>query len=242
LRRCGSRRERQLFGSVSGSAKTMPKSADPAWEEHTSETSKVVEKAGIDTTVKGWVCNHCDETVWNRNLQRLLCHLSGDAERCVGERITPCTKVEQDVRDEMAARLDAKAAVKAGNTKRKSELNELADEADGERATLVQSRMVRGKPAEVIEVNGALSDMFDGLGIAHNKVDHPLLHRFVQKVRIAPPDWKLPCRVTLGGSLLDQQYRGGAGILDARRGMRLETSTPPFSLSTRPEARASEPY
>jgi len=102
--------------------------------------------------------------------------------------------------------------------------------------------MVRGKPAEVIEVNGSLSDMFDGLGVAHNKVDHPLFRRFVQKVRTAPPDWELPCAVTLGGSMLDQQHHGSAGILDARRGMRLETSTPRISLSTRAEARASEPY
>ena len=77
----------------------MPKAADPAWEEHTSETSKVVEKAGIDTTVKGWVCNHCGVKIWNRDLQRLLCHLSGDADRCKGERITACAKVEQDVRE-----------------------------------------------------------------------------------------------------------------------------------------------
>ena len=68
-------------------------------------------------------------------------------------------------------------------------------------------QLLKHKTVEHCEVDGALSDMFDGLGIANNKVDHPLFRRAIEKVRNAPPDWKLPCSITLGGTILEAQYQ-----------------------------------
>ena len=101
-----------------------------------------------------------------------------------------------------------KAINKTAKRGREKESRDVEEAGDKERAALVQSRMKsKFKPVDTCEVNGALSDFFDGLGIAHNKVDHPLFKRFVQKLKNAPADYKLPSRPTLSGSILDQQHQ-----------------------------------
>jgi len=66
---------------------------------------------------------------------------------------------------------------------------------------------IRGSTVEACEVVGAVSDFFDGLGIAHEKADHPLFKKMVHKIQHAPPGWKPPCAVTLRTSILDAQHK-----------------------------------
>ena len=66
---------------------------------------------------------------------------------------------------------------------------------------------IRGSTVEACEVVGAVSDFFDGLGIAHEKADHPLFKQLLKKVQHAPPDWKAPCAETLRSSILDVQHQ-----------------------------------
>lgn len=186
----------------------MPK-ADAAWDKHTTAAHKEVEKdSGITVKVNGWECNYCDGQFWNRNLDRLRRHLTGDQQQCKGCRITPCADAPEDVRKEMTATLAGRQALADSAAKRKATSEEIADEFGQNRAKQIQQKMVaKRKSVSSLEVDGALSDMFDGLGIAHNKVDHPLFRRAVQKLRNAEPDYKLPHRTSLGGSILEHQYQ-----------------------------------
>ena len=186
----------------------MPK-ADAAWDKHTTAAQKEVEKdSGITVKVNGWECKYCDGQFWNKNLDRLRRHLTGDQQQCKGCRITPCTDAPEDVRKEMTATLAGRQALADSAAKRKATSEEIADEFGKNRANQIQQRMVaKRKSVSDLEVDGALSDMFDGLGIAHNKIDHPLFRRGVQKLRNAHPDYKLPHRKSLGGSILEHQYQ-----------------------------------
>ena len=66
---------------------------------------------------------------------------------------------------------------------------------------------MRHKTAEACEVDGAVSDFWDGLGLGHSKIDHELAHRMFGKVKNAPRDWKPPCSTTLGTTILDAQHQ-----------------------------------
>ena len=187
----------------------MPK-ADAAWDKHTTAAHKEVEKdSGITVKVNGWECKYCDGQFWNKNLDRLRRHLTGDQQQCKGCSITPCPDAPEDVRKQMTATLAGRQALADGVAKRKATSEEIADEFGKNRANQIQQRMVaKRKSVSDLEVDGALSDMFDGLGIAHNKVDHHLFRRAVQKLRNAKPDYKLPHRTSLGGSILE--HRAGS--------------------------------
>ena len=74
--------------------------------------------------------------------------------------------------------------VKRGREKEPRDIDQADDK---ERAALVQSQMKsNSNSVETCEVNWALYDFCYGLGIARNKVDHPLFKRFVQVMRNAP--------------------------------------------------------
>jgi hypothetical protein len=79
------------------------------------------------------------------------------------------------------------------------------------------------------EMDGALSDLFDGLRIAHNKVDHPIFKTFFQKACNAPLDYHPPCRKTLGGRILDQQYQVN---LDERNNHLKHAGTRKFGMTS----------
>ena len=171
--------------------------------KNTTEMEETVQRAGVDVKRTGWKCNACDNVFWNRNKSRMIQHLTGDASRCSG--IEPCTKADAALRKLAVASLNLDEDKKDLTKKRSAEREGIADAEDADRAGLVQQKL-KHKTVAVCEVEGALSDMFDGIGFGHSVVDHILFHRFVQAARNAPPDWKLPCRVTLGGSILDAQY------------------------------------
>ena len=171
--------------------------------KNTTEMEETVQRAGVDVKRTGWKCNACDNVFWNRNKSRMIQHLTGDASRCSG--IEPCTKADAALRKLAVASLNLDEDKKDLTKKRSAEREGIADAEDAARAGLVQQKL-QHKTVAVCEVEGALSDMFDGIGFGHSVVDHILFHRFVQAARNAPPDWKLPCRVTLGGSILDAQY------------------------------------
>ena len=143
----------------------MPK-ADAAWDKHTTAAHKEVEKdSGITVKVNGWECNYCDGQFWNRNLDRLRRHLTGDQQQCKGCRITPCADAPEDVRKEMTATLAGRQALADSTAKRKATSEEIADEFGQNRAKQIQQKMVaKRKSVSSLEVDGALSDMFDGLG------------------------------------------------------------------------------
>ena len=147
----------------------MPRVENPAWEEHTAAVDKQEQKAGILVVVKGWKCNYCSKSFWNRQLDRLLGHLSCDKALC--SKIQPCSvaAVPEEVRDAIRSELAVKANVNASAAKRKAQSADVENAGDAERARLVQGRL-RHQTVEVCQVNAALSDFFDGLGIAHSKV------------------------------------------------------------------------
>ena len=186
----------------------MPPAADPMWGKHAKETTKEEAKAGIMVTVKGWKCNHCSKSFWNKDLKRLLAHLSGDASVCTTAEL--CSEATMPISEETKAGCKAKLAMKAAKKteKRAREAESASAQAadERERAENIQSRL-KNKTVEACEVDGALSDVFDGLGLAHNKVDHKIFKTFFQKAREAPPDYKLPSRNTLSGPIMDQQHQ-----------------------------------
>ena len=92
----------------------MPK-ADAAWDKHTTAAHKEVEKdSGITVKVNGWECKYCDGQFWNKNLDRLRRHLTGDQQQCKGCSITPCPDAPEDVRKEMTATLAGRQALADG--------------------------------------------------------------------------------------------------------------------------------
>jgi hypothetical protein len=185
--------------------------ADPAWAKHTVGLSKEEEKAGMMVTVKGWTCRYCSKNFWNKNLKRLLAHLCGDRDAGLSSGAAElCSEETLPISDETKAEYKAKLTVKdktaTAKRQRAAESSGAEAAADKERAAQVQSRM-KSKTVETCEVDGALSDFFDGLGIGHSKVGHPLTKRFAQALMNAPPDYKLPARSKLSGTLLDQQHQ-----------------------------------
>lgn len=179
-----------------------------AWAAHTAAVSKEEVKGSITVIKKGWTCNYCDTTYWNHDLKRLRVHLTGDQLQCRGCKIAPCTAAPEDVQADMTAMLASSHAQAGAVAKRKSTNEELADEAAQGRAQFIQRKIPNcRKTVDTIEVDGAILDMFDGLGIAHAKVEHPLFQRAIRSIRNAPSDYKLPGRTTLGGSILEQQYQ-----------------------------------
>ena len=66
---------------------------------------------------------------------------------------------------------------------------------------------MRRNTVDECEINCAISDFFDGTGIAHSKADSPLFKAMVKKIQNAPTDYKAPGYKTLGGNLLDAQCK-----------------------------------
>ena len=136
----------------------MPK-ADAAWGEHTTAAQKEVEKdGGITVKVLGWQCNYCNEKSWNKALDRLRRHLTGDEKLCRGCKIKPCTAAPEEVRKEMTATLADRQALADGVAKRKATSEEIADEFGQNRAKQIQQKMVaKRKSVSALEMDGALS-------------------------------------------------------------------------------------
>ena len=181
----------------------MVRTKDAIWDQ-TTPVTKSVTRAGMEVTQTGWRCNHCDKDFWANSKTRALMHLSGDALLCDG--VDVCKKVPEDVSAAAKAQLIVDATKKTLGGKRSAEDAAVAARSDVERAGQMQTRL-RGSTVETCEVNGALSDFFDGCGIAHEKVDHPLFKQLLKKVQHAPPDWKAPCAETLRSSILDVQHQ-----------------------------------
>ena len=194
--------------AASAPPRGMPRASDPAWAAHTKEVTKEETKAGIVVTIKGWTCTYCSKDFWNRNLFRLLAHLCGDRELCKeGELCSEATKpISATTKETCVAKLTLKSTKRTEKRAREEESHEAESVGDNERAEKVQSR-IKTKTVDACKVDGALSDLFDGLGIAHNKVNHPLFKRFFSAAMNAPPDYKLPSDRTLGGTIMDQQYQ-----------------------------------
>jgi hypothetical protein len=156
-----------------------PPRRTPRWAKHTQDVTNDDHKSGILVTIKGWKCLYCSRSFWNSNVKRLLAHLSGDRDACVAAML--CSEEKNPIAE--ATKAECKATLtmkgKTANAKRARADESLGAEAtdDRERACLVQSR-VKSKMVEACEVDGALSDLFDGLGMAHAKLDHPLFKRF----------------------------------------------------------------
>ena len=150
----------------------MPRTQDPAWAAYTTAVEKSENRNGIPVTLQGWKCIFCGSAFWNRDLKRVLFHVSCDAALC--SKITPCSiqKVPEAVRTAARAQLVANATTKERGEKRKAQSAGAADEADHGRA--VQTRL-RGKTVEKTECDNAVSDFFDGCGIPHAKVFYVLL-------------------------------------------------------------------
>ena len=142
---------------------------------------------------------------WNTNLERILGHVSCDRALC--KAIDPCSaaKVPEEQRLEAKAQLDARNGVAPGKKKRAAQADETAEDDATHRAS--HQAMLRNKQESKCKVDSALSGMFDGLGIAHSKADHPLVKRFVESVKNSPSDWKLPSSKTFGGNLLDSEHK-----------------------------------
>ena len=111
--------------------------------------------------MKGWKCYYCSESLWNRQLDRLLGHFSCDKELC--SKIQPCSvaAVPEEVRDAIRSKLTMEANVNASAVKRKAQSADVENAGDAERARLVQGRM-RRQTVEVCQVNAA-----------------PILHRLI---------------------------------------------------------------
>lgn len=183
----------------------MGRTKAPAWGEYTEPTEKESVKSGLTVIVHGWKCRFCGSSFWNTNLERMLGHVSCDRALC--KAIDPCSaaKVPEEQRLEAKAQLDARNGVASGKKKRAAQADETAEDDATHRAS--HQAKLRNKQESKCKVDSALSDMFDGLGIAHSKVDHPLVKRFVESVKNSPSDWKLPSSKTLGGNLLDSEHK-----------------------------------
>ena len=118
------------------------------------------------------------------------------------------TRESHEVRREAVAELQLTATKSSDGAKRKATDGAIVDDEAANRAAKVhtQSKM-RYKTVETCEVDGALSDFFDGLGIAHSKIDSPLAKKCFAAIKNAPRDWKPPSSATLRGNLLDAQFQ-----------------------------------
>ena len=85
----------------------------------------------------------------------------------------PCSVVAapEGGRGEIHGELAAKANVNAGAVKRKAQSADVLNVGYAERTRLVQGRLWN-HTVEVCAAKAALSDFFDGLGIAHSKANH----------------------------------------------------------------------
>jgi hypothetical protein len=116
-------------------------------------------------------------------------------------------KVPPDVRRAVTAELVVKDTAQQNTVKRKAVDKIIIEEEDKGRAkTVCIQQTMRHKTIEASEVDSALSDFFDGLGIAHEKINSQLAKTMFAKVMNAPHDWKLPSASTLRGNLLKAQY------------------------------------
>ena len=75
----------------------------------------------------------------------------------------------QETRDAIRSELALKANMNTSAAKRKAQSADVDNASDAERARLVQC-WLRHHTVKACQVNAALPDFFDGLGIAHSKV------------------------------------------------------------------------
>ena len=79
--------------------------------------------------------------------------------------------VPKEASDAIRSELAMNAKANASAAKRKAQSADVENAGGADRARPVQGRM-RHQTVEVCQVNAALSDLFDGQGIAHSKVKH----------------------------------------------------------------------
>jgi hypothetical protein len=94
----------------------MPRESHVAWAAYTTEVEKSETRKGIVVFVKGWKCNFCQGSFWNKALDRVLGHVSCVKALC--NKITPCSesRVPEDVRDAVRSEIAVKEGTKAAPT------------------------------------------------------------------------------------------------------------------------------
>ena len=120
--------------------------------------------------MKNWKCNHCKGSFWNISLERLFEHLTCLSILCTSG-ILPCDiqLVPEQTRTHARSFLALQREKKQSGEKREAQSNDVEEADDRDRTEKVQSKL-REKTVEACEVDNALSDWFDGLGVAHAKV------------------------------------------------------------------------
>lgn len=95
------------------------KSSTALWQETTAITRDVSKEGHVAHIVSGWVCHHCNLTVWNKDSSRLAFHLAGKvglrdaSDGFTGIRV--CSQVLSDVADRAKLEMVAESAAERAN-------------------------------------------------------------------------------------------------------------------------------
>eukprot|EP00966_Prymnesium_polylepis_P044931 1040766-Prymnesium_polylepis.1 len=138
-------------------------------------------------------CVNCDHEFCG-GITRVEEHI---CEKCTCETETFCLLKETLLRKHANASANKKAKLEASQALAET----VKPEVKPERGQVgIRQSLESGKAGEV---DHAIAEMFYGLNIPANKIDHPLAKKAFNAMRTAPASYKIPDRYRLGYDLLD---------------------------------------
>ena len=123
-----------------------------------------------------------------------------------------CANSPDDIKEKAKLEMEAQSSKKVAKCASKiSKANSIAEEGNmrADAQIAAGAKGVFGKNAAKIKADNAVSDFFDGCGVAHNKANSGLFTTMVQSIQAAgtpSKPYEPPKKDTLGGSILERQY------------------------------------
>lgn len=183
------------------------------WKEVTLIAKEVQLVGEIAHTKSGWQCKHCEVQAWNKDLGRLLFHLCGDSSfRNTADGfsgVAVCEQVPSEVADRAKVEMESRSKQKSRKTSLTSVSADIVSEEGYLRARGMQDTIpgCEKKEAKRIKAENSISDLFDGQGWGHSIANGALWKTAVRDIQDAGPSFKTPCGSTLGGAILERQYK-----------------------------------
>jgi hypothetical protein len=146
----------------------------------------------------------------------MLFHLAGEEglrDKSAGfSGCAVCANSPDDIKEKAKLEMEAQSSKKVAKCASKiSKANSIAEEGNmrADAQIAAGAKGVFGKNAAKIKADNAVSDFFDGCGVAHNKANSGLVTTMVQSIQAAgtpSKPYEPPKKDTLGGSILERQY------------------------------------
>jgi len=178
------------------------KSSTALWQETTAITRDVAKEGHVAHIVSGWVCHHCNLTVWNKDASRLAFHLAGN----VGLRdanngftgIEVCPQVPSDVANRAKLEMVAKLAKRAN----KSSLSAAGQVRASEEGNLLHAQLMQDASPQINDAkrrkaDSTLSNLLGGQGSNLKLAYENMLQAAIKDIVAAGPGYKLPSGCTV---------------------------------------------